>query len=207
MNLSNLLDNVSRYYTNRIREHGATHWGVDWNSNESQDLRFKQLLRVCVPDTTGTIGDFGCGYGALFDYLTRQNYPWDYRGFDISSAMIDTAAGLHGTAAKAQFSTSEAILSGCDYVVASGVFNVKQDIRLSEWEEYYWHTIDRLARLATRGFAFNALTSYSDPDRMRADLYYPDPCIAFDRCKRLYSRHVALLHDYGLYEFTILVRF
>jgi len=28
----------------------------------------------------------------------------------------------------------------------------------------------------------------------------------FDYCKRTYSRDVALLHDYGLYEFTILVR-
>ena len=41
---------------------------------------------------------------------------------------------------------------------------------------------------------------------MRPDLYYPDPGAVFDRCMRRYSRHVALLHDYGLYEFTILVR-
>jgi hypothetical protein len=47
---------------------------------------------------------------------------------------------------------------------------------------------------------------YSDPERMRAHLYYADPCRLFDHCKRRYSRHVALLHDYGLYEFTILVR-
>ena len=41
---------------------------------------------------------------------------------------------------------------------------------------------------------------------MRPDLYYADPCELFDRCKRRYSRNVALLHDYDLYEFTILVR-
>ena len=45
------------------------------------------------------------------------------------------------------------------------------------------------------------------PERMRPDLYYADPCRLFDHCKRRYSRHVALLHDYGLYEFTILVRY
>jgi hypothetical protein len=28
----------------------------------------------------------------------------------------------------------------------------------------------------------------------------------FDLCKRRYSRNVALLHDYEIYEFTILVR-
>ena len=59
---------------------------------------------------------------------------------------------------------------------------------------------------SSRGFAFNCLTSYSDADKMRDDLYYADPCKLFDRCKRRYSRRVALLHDYGLWEFTILVR-
>jgi hypothetical protein len=57
-----------------------------------------------------------------------------------------------------------------------------------------------------KGFAFNALTSYSDPERMKNTLYYADPCRLFDLCKREFSRDVALLHDYGLYEFTILVR-
>jgi hypothetical protein len=50
------------------------------------------------------------------------------------------------------------------------------------------------------------LTKYSDADRMRGDLYYGDPAFFFDHCKRSFSRNVALLHDYGLYEFTILVR-
>jgi hypothetical protein len=66
--------------------------------------------------------------------------------------------------------------------------------------------IDRMASLSRRGFAFNMLTSYSDPARMRDDLYYGDPCRMFDLCKRKYSRNVALLHDYGIYDFTILVR-
>jgi hypothetical protein len=41
---------------------------------------------------------------------------------------------------------------------------------------------------------------------MREDLFYADPCELFDYCKTRFARNVALLHDYGLYEFTILVR-
>ena len=67
-------------------------------------------------------------------------------------------------------------------------------------------TLETLAELSIRGFAFNMLTSYSDTDKMRPDLYYGDPAFFFDHCKRRYSRNVALLHDYGLYEFTIIVR-
>jgi hypothetical protein len=67
-------------------------------------------------------------------------------------------------------------------------------------------TIDDLALLSRRGFAFNALTSYSDADKQRADLYYADPRQVLDHCLRRWPRRVALLHDYGLYEFTIRVR-
>jgi hypothetical protein len=56
------------------------------------------------------------------------------------------------------------------------------------------------------GMAFNMLTAYADRERMRTDLYYADPHKYFDLCRERYSRNVALLHDYDLYEFTIGVR-
>jgi len=93
-----------------------------------------------------------------------------------------------------------------DYTVASGIFNVRLDRPDDQWRAYLHDTLDVLDRSSRRGFAFNCLTSYSDADKMRAHLYYADPCALFDLCKRRYSRQVALLHDYGLYEFTILVR-
>ena len=97
-------------------------------------------------------------------------------------------------------------LQPADYAVASGVFNVKQDASDEAWRTYIWETVADLAALGTRGFAFNALTAYSDADKRRPDLFYADPLEAFDRCKRSYSRFVTLLHDYPLYEFTIIVR-
>jgi hypothetical protein len=60
--------------------------------------------------------------------------------------------------------------------------------------------------LSRKGFASNFLTGYSDAEKMRADLYYADPLSLFDYCKRNFSKNVALLHDYRLYDFTILVR-
>ncbi len=66
--------------------------------------------------------------------------------------------------------------------------------------------LDIFDRLSTQGFSFNLLTNYSDREYMRDDLYYAEPCRLFDHCKRRYSRQVALLHDYGLYEFTILAQ-
>jgi hypothetical protein len=83
-------------------------------------------------------------------------------------------------------------------------------VRLGEndgdWLKYIEDTLDILNQTSKKGFAFNCLTSYSDEDKKRDYLYYADPCMLFDICKKKYSRNVSLLHDYGLYEFTILVR-
>jgi SAM-dependent methyltransferase len=204
--VSALLDAVRGYYTGRLAEHGPTPRGVDWNGAESQETRFRQLLRVLDGLPGATLGDFGCGYGALLPFARSAGYSGEYRGYDLAPAMVAAARERHADDPQARFDSDEGVLAGCDVVVASGVFNVKLGTPVAEWEGYVGRTLDRLAELGRRGFAFNALTSYSDADRMRPDLYYPDPCVLFDRCKRRHSRHVALLHDYGLYEFTVVVR-
>ena len=204
MTFEPFLDAVGRYYTERVREFGATARGVDWNSEESQDLRFAQLARL-LPAMPFSVVDYGCGYGALVDFLERQGHDFDYQGLDISEEMVKRAARAH-SGGRRRFTTSHLELEPADYAVASGVFNVKLDTSAEKWSEYVLRTVESLDDLGRSGFAFNMLTSYSDPERMRADLYYADPSVMFDHCKRHFSRQVALLHDYGLYEFTILVR-
>jgi len=207
-----ILAEVSDYYQAKLREHGAAPRGVDWNSAESQQLRFAQLLRVVSPASAAsrfTLLDYGCGYGALLDTLRGTGLPVDYLGYDIAPTMIAQAHADHAQPlppVTAQFTSDVASLPRCDFVVASGIFNVKLTTAASDWRDYVLETIEKLASLAARGFAFNMLTSYSDADRMRADLFYGDPTFFFDHCKRKYSRNVALLHDYDLYEFTIIVR-
>jgi hypothetical protein len=120
--------------------------------------------------------------------------------------MILAARARHAASTNAQFVVSAAPPEMADYGIASGIFNVKLGRGDAEWWIYFETTLDVLDRTSQHGFAFNCLTSYSDADMMRDYLYYADPCALFDLCKRRYSRHVALLHDYGLYEFTILVR-
>jgi SAM-dependent methyltransferase len=197
---------VDRYYSGKFAEHGASHWGVDWNSTESQELRFEQLLKVVDTGAPFTLNDYGCGYGALAGYLEQRDASFEYTGFDLSPDMIEHARSLYGDRPERRFTISAGELAAADFTVASGIFNVRVGVDEDRWRAYVEETIESLARLSRRGFAFNMLTSYSDPEYMRSDLYYGDPRRYFDLCKRRYSRQVALLHDYGLYEFTILVR-
>jgi SAM-dependent methyltransferase len=201
-----ILETVARYYSEKLRTFGPTPEGVDWNSVASQTLRFTRLL--CVLDETreGSLIDYGCGYGALLDYLQTTGLQLSYRGFDISEAMVASATARRADDPSCSFTADPRCLSPADYTVASGIFNVKLDHPADAWREYVLGTIAILDSLSIRGFAFNMLSTYSDADRQREDLFYADPLSMFDLCKRRFSPRVSLLHDYGLYEFTIIVR-
>jgi SAM-dependent methyltransferase len=201
-----LLRAVERYYTDKFAEFGPCARGVDWNSPESQKLRFSQLLRVVDERREFTLIDYGCGYGALVEFLDDRGLDYVYRGFDLSEPMVEHARRELGDPGRREFTSDFTGLKPGDYAVASGVFNVRLSVTDERWLAYVLETLQRLDDLGERGFAFNMLTSYSDPDRMRPDLYYGDPCFFFTHCKRRFSRNVALLHDYDLYEFTIAVQ-
>jgi SAM-dependent methyltransferase len=197
---------VDAYYSGKLAEHGSTARGVDWSTGESQATRFDQLARLLPADRPYSVTDVGCGYGAFIEHLDALGHHFTFQGLDVSAAMVQAArerwAGREGVA----FATRAEDLAPTEYAVASGIFNVRMDVDPARWEAYVGDTLDELHRLGPGGFAFNMLTSWSDPERMREDLYYPDPAEVFGRCKRRYARNVALLHDYGLWEFTILVR-
>ncbi len=201
-----LLIEVGEYYSAKLVQHGQTPQGVDWNGEESQTLRFEQLCKIVTTSAEFSLNDLGCGYGALHDFLRNKFRSFSYSGVDVSESMVQAAEHRHKSFPKARF-----VLAGepdqiADYGVASGIFNVRLGRSDGEWRDYLETTLDVLDGTSRLGFSFNCLTSYSEADKMRDYLYYADPCALFDLCKRRYSRNVALLHDYGLYEFTILVK-
>jgi SAM-dependent methyltransferase len=204
--LNSMLQDVEKYYDKKIATFGRTPEGADWKSAESQAMRFDQLLRLIHPDGPFTINDYGCGYGALADYLGNHEHHFKYRGFDISEKMITEARRAHTQSFHCEFFSEKSLLFPADFTVASGIFNVKLETPDSEWLEYILATLKEFGELSRKAFAFNALTSYSDPELMRPHLYYADPLYLFDHCQKHFPRMVSLLHDYALYEFTIVVR-
>lgn len=201
-----ILRSVENYYSAKIREHGQCPRGVDWNGEDSQLLRFQQLVKVIEGKSDFSIIDVGCGYGALVDYLRKNFNNYKYIGIDISEEMIISAQARYEQDEGTRFYASAISPKGADYSVASGIFNVKLKHSHDEWWDYFSTTLDHLNEISLKGFSFNCLTIYSDAEKMRDYLYYADPCMLFDWCKKRYSKKVSLLHDYGLYEFTILVR-
>lgn len=206
-NRESFLDEVAIYYSNKLSLHGDTPQGVDWNGGNSQNIRFDQLCKIINNDSPQfSVNDIGCGYGALFEHLFERHKKFRYFGIDISPEMILAAQKRFCQVEQVSFLAASTPTQIADYGVASGIFNVRLDKSESEWRHYFYDTLDLMDQTSKIGFAFNCLTSYSDEERKRDYLYYANPCTVFDLCKKRYSRDVALLHDYHLYEFTILVK-
>jgi SAM-dependent methyltransferase len=197
---------VATYYASKLAAHGPTPQGVDWNGVASHELRHRQFLRLLdgIPDAS--LLDLGCGFGDFFRFLRAEGHRGRYIGYDIAPDMIAEALRLHGQGADRQWRVGAEPEEGADFAIASGILNVKGDAQVEVWERYVLETIDILARVGRRGFAFNVLSLSSDPERRAANLYYADASKMLSYCLGRYGRSVALLQDYGLYEFTVIVR-
>ena len=206
MSESSELNKVKNYFADKLEVHGATHRGVDYNSTEAQRARFFQLIRVMDSSVKYSLLDFGSGYGGMYDYLLQLGHTLHYVGYDIAEPMILKGRELHPNNPDCWFTNNIEEVPVVDYAVVSGTFNMKLDADHDTWTKIVIEAINQMAAHASKGIAFNMLTKYSDADKMRPDLYYGDPCFFFDYCKRNFSRNVALLHDYNLYDFTIIVR-
>jgi len=201
---SALHSEVERYYTQRVRAHGASPRGVDWSCLPTQELRFVQLLKVCDFSTPFSLNDIGCGYGALLSFLGKRHRRArvDYMGVDLSPAMIEIATCGWRRHRRHQFAIAPGATRIADYSVASGIFNVKLSRGRREWERLIARTLLDMHAHSRLGFAVNFLATggldvpelYCTPAR---------PWVRF--CEALGAR-VEVLDQYGLRETTLLVR-
>ena len=202
--MNSIYKNINSYYTKKIITHGTTPKGVDWNGEQSQILRFKQLSKIIKKDNF-TIADIGCGYGKYVEYLQNNFQNFDYTGYDLSQEMIQNANKDYKDMNFMHIKNMSDIVVS-DYSIASGIFSVKMKHSNSEWLAYILKTLAKINEKTTNGFSFNMLTKYSEKEFMKDNLYYADPLFIFDYCKKNFAKNIRLMHDYDLYEFTILVK-
>lgn len=200
---------VARYYGERLRRFGATAPGVDWPNRPNQELRFIPLLKVCDFAQPCSLNDVGCGYGALRALLSRRQRGAriDYVGTDVSLAMVAAARRRWRHRADCRFEQADGAVRVADWSLASGLFNVKLDCPLPDWEALVARTLANLQRHSRRGYAVNFVLPPAPGQASPAQLYRPPP----ERWLAHLARHqpgcqVTLLRGYGLPEFTLLVR-
>jgi SAM-dependent methyltransferase len=192
---------ITRLYEGSLAEHGVKPLAVGWRDEASHRLRFGKLASVIEKSEGVCINDLGCGYGAFYEYLVEVGVAVSlFRGYDISEKMVLLAKER---VPNGEFIVGDDLDRPADYSFASGIFNVRLQESEGKWHSHIEQTLSNMFEYSTRGFAFNLLSTYVD--YREPHLFYGDPLYFFNFCKRRFSRHVSLLHDYPLFEWTMTV--
>lgn len=199
---------IERYYTQKVLTHGATAHGVDWTCQPTQELRFVQLLKLCNFRQAFTLNDIGCGYGALLAFLAKRHRHAnvDYLGTDLSRAMIDRVKPPRRSMGRSQFIVTSDIPRVADYSVASGIFNVKLMQPADQWDLFIKSTMAKMNAASRLGFAVNFLVPPEPDMQAIPELYHSSPETWVRYCENQFGTKVELLEQYGMREFTLLVR-
>jgi SAM-dependent methyltransferase len=204
-----MIDDLKAYYQNLLTQHGDSPLSVQHISTDSQFKRFEILN--AIDKNAHSIIDIGCGLGDMYKYLMNNQYKGRYLGLDFLADFIDLANNkyAHHKNQDVGFQVCDLnqddIPKGYDYILLSGVFNNKMENN----EEFMLTTLKKMFASANKGIAFNAMSTYVD--YQDDELYYSDPLVIFDFCKRNLSHAVTLKHDYLVktdsipYEYTIYV--
>lgn len=206
--LAPLRGRIEHYYTGKVLRHGATPAGVDWTCAPTQQLRFVQLLRMCDWAAPFSLDDLGCGWGALRGFIAQRfaSAKVDYLGIDLSPSMIDAADKLWAARRATAFCVGEESPRTADYAVASGLFNVRLDEPLADWEAFVAQTLASMARHTRRGFAANFLARLPPDIASAPQLYRCEADTWAGYCRRELGMDVSVLSKYGMREFTLLAR-
>jgi len=206
--LTGLHSAIGQYYTQKVQTHGPTPLGVDWPCRPTQELRFVQLLRLCDFSMPFSLNDVGCGYGAMLAFLAKRHRRREisYLGLDLSAAMIAQAQQLWHKRRNAVFVVANKSPRTADYSIASGIFNVKLDLSDALWTEFVAETLAAMRLTSRRGFAVNFLAPLSEGASLKPELYRIPSTFWSAYCEREFSAKVEVLDNYGMREYTLLVR-
>ena len=192
-----LLEPITQAYERRLNQFGNDARGVFWQNKEYQFKRFEILSRIFNPEINNreiVIHDFGCGYGALFDYLADKPIMKNayYIGTDISSQMI-TAARQKVDDPRAEFRRHLLAVDVADYTLVSGTFNMHLGQDEDEWEAYIKESLMQLWSKTRLGLAFNMLRN--NAQNIYDGLFYINGYDLFDFCATHLNSNVVIQND------------
>jgi len=195
-------------YEHRLNQFGDDARGVFWKNNHMQRQRYRIMVRIFDDiDQAGgiRIHDFGCGYGAFFDYLKDMNVMRQsrYIGTDISKQMIKAARSRIDDP-RARFIRHLKATEIVDYTFVCGTYNMHMGSDEKDWKAYIEASLLGLWRTSRKGLVFNLLGM--DATEKYDGLYYSAPQPFFDFCSTRLSTNVELSIDDHLPDWTLFIR-
>lgn len=184
-----MTNDIQTHYRKLVKEHGDSYLSGQYTSEETQELRFDQLLRAGdIQDKK--ILDFGCGTAALAGYIQKQGIKCEYVGYDFVEEFYEITRKKYPDA---RFIDENTLYNEkFDYIFISGVFNNKTENNV----EFYQSTLKKLFLQTNGCLSFNMMSSYVD--YQDEGLFYIKPEEVFTFCKTNITPYVIIVNDYQL---------
>jgi cyclopropane fatty-acyl-phospholipid synthase-like methyltransferase len=147
-NLDIIKDFYSEYYSDPKNKSEI----VGWSSKKEQEIRFKVLLDVGFKNGD-TILDFGCGLGALYEYMSKRYDSFNYIGVDVNDDFIKKCEKKFPNVNFKTIKDISDVNYFYDWFIASGAFTVYTPIK------NMMETIKIAHKQAKYGMAVNFLES------------------------------------------------
>ena len=202
------------YYEGLLAEHGENYLALDWNSPESQKLRYQVFKEIFVYGKKASgisVLDVGCGFGDLYGFLKAEKvlsrHKIRYAGYDISPKLLEVARKKYpGARFELKDILEDRYAPRFDYAFCSGVFNIRSADPGSHLE-FVKSMLLRMYDLVNYGVAANFLSEgglpISDPEDINSGRYFyfrPEEILSF--CRFICGRFI-LRHDYHPGDFTV----
>ena len=208
-NHKEMIEKFVSKYEEFYNEHGDSSAGVGWFKAEMTDPRFEALTSH-IPKESFTIMDFGCGLGAMCDWMYSKSFKdFQYVGIDITPNHIEIA--------KQKFPNSEFYLGdilsdntildeigSVDYSVLCGVFTMKIDFSDDDMFEFMKNILKKVWSSTRISMSFNLTSNLVD---YKKDVLMHVP---FDKITKFVndelSRNFEIKAHYGgSYEYSVIV--
>ena len=184
-------------YKKNVKRYGFTPRGLFWNSRESQENRFKVLIKLLlkysinIDKNTTRIADVGCGYGDLNLFLAKNfKKKFSYKGYDINEEFIDFCKESQRESAELFF-VSDYPLEICDFSVMNGTYNYAVYKSINRWEKYLIQNLKKCFEKSKLGIIFNLQSAHSP--KIVNSIFYTNRLIMEEKLKNIFS------HVYSFY--------
>jgi len=117
------IDVINDFYPEYYKNSKGNHDVVGWGSKKDQNKRFEVLLQIGV-ENGDTVLDFGCGLGALYEYMNKHYDDFGYIGADINQEFINKCKNKYPEAKFIKIDDIKDVKLKYDWLIASGAFTV-----------------------------------------------------------------------------------
>lgn len=167
-----MLDNHA-FYKIAYKKHGMSARGVNWNSRNSQHIRFAVIASMLKNEySTCSVADAGCGFGDLYFFLEEKKLlPKHYIGIDTLQHFINISQKRLKDSPYCTLTCRDILkdkLPFADWYIASGSLNI-----LSDFDT--WLFLEKMLFYSKKGIVFNILKgsrksenfNYKTPQEMK----------------------------------------